>query len=569
MAGAGLARLNTLPTPKDLPWEQPKQAFERRYPALLSDRSPFMDDWRKIAETFRPMRGRFLLTDRNQPRSHNQVLRNETLTASRTLQNGMQAGISSPARPWFKLSLPDKDMAEAGGIKRWLQFSTRLMGEVFSRSNLYDQLHTVWGDLGDMGTAAVIVDEDYEDVIRLTVSPAGEYCLALDARNRTNTMYRTFQMSVLQMVQKFPWDRLSRRVRDAWDAGRYDMAVEVVHVLEPNANQIKGARGPMGSPFIDVYYERGCSEEHVLTATSRELTFMGPRWDVMDGDTYGTGCGKIALGDGRGLQRLEMRAAQLVDKMAAPPLQGSTATKNGAVSHLPGGMTYTDQAAAGQRGAILPLYEINPSGLTATEQRGQAASMRVQTAYYADLFLMLAQTDRREITAREVDERHEEKLLQLGPVLERAHNELLGPIIDATFKIMLKGGILPAPPKELEGQMLKVEFTSILAQAQRAVGLGAMERTLGLLGNLSGAYPTALDKLNPDQFFDEYAEGAGVPASIIRTDDEVASIREDRAQQQQAQTAMAAASQGADTAKVLSEARVSPDSLLSQLTGQA
>jgi DNA-binding IscR family transcriptional regulator len=46
-------------------------------------------------------------------------------------------------------------------------------------------------------------------------------------------------------------------------------------------------------------------------------------------------------------------------------------------------------------------------------------------AYYADLFLMLANDDRSNVTATEIAERHEEKLLMLGPVLERLHNEML------------------------------------------------------------------------------------------------------------------------------------------------
>ena len=55
-------------------------------------------------------------------------------------------------------------------------------------------------------------------------------------------------------------------------------------------------------------------------------------------------------------------------------------------------------------------------------------------AFFADLFLMLARTDNvQPITAAEVAARQEEKLIALGPVLERTNDELLDPMVDRMF----------------------------------------------------------------------------------------------------------------------------------------
>ena len=45
---------------------------------------------------------------------------------------------------------------------------------------------------------------------------------------------------------------------------------------------------------------------------------------------------------------------------------------------------------------------------------------RIKEAFYANLFLMMAESDRREITAREIDEQREQKMLMLGPVPRHA-----------------------------------------------------------------------------------------------------------------------------------------------------
>ena len=153
------------------------------------------------------------------------------------------------------------------------------------------------------------------------------------------------------------------------------------------------------------------------------------------------------------------------------------------------------------------------------------------------------------ITATEVAERHEEKLLMLGPVLERLHNELLGPLIDTTFDMAERAGILPDAPPELEGMELNVEFISVLAQAQRAVATQGMDRLIGTVGGLAQLKPDVLDKIDFDQVVDDLGGALGVNPKIIVPDNVVAALREQRAQVAQAQQAAAAMPAVVDAAK--------------------
>jgi hypothetical protein len=57
----------------------------------------------------------------------------------------------------------------------------------------------------------------------------------------------------------------------------------------------------------------------------------------------------------------------------------------------------------------------------------QDVRTRIRASFYADMFLMLQSDVDTRKTATEVAELHEEKMLMLGPVLERLHNELLNP----------------------------------------------------------------------------------------------------------------------------------------------
>ena len=148
---------------------------------------------------------------------------------------------------------------------------------------------------------------------------------------------------------------------------------------------------------------------------------------------------------------------------------------------------------------------------------------------YSNLFLMLANTDKSQMTATEVAERHEEKLVQLGPVLERLHNELLAPLVENTFQRMVSVGMLPPPPEEMQGQDLNVEFISTLAQAQRAVGVNSIDRLVANIGIVAGFKPDVVDKFDADKWVDHYADIMGVDPELIVSDDKVAVVRGQRA----------------------------------------
>lgn len=144
----------------------------------------------------------------------------------------------------------------------------------------------------------------------------------------------------------------------------------------------------------------------------------------------------------------------------------------------------------------------------------------------------------------------------LGPVLERLHNEMLSPKIDLTFMRIVEAGLLPPPPPELQDQDLKVEFISTLAQAQKMVGIGAMDGFLGRVAQVaSGSGDLSVwDKVDKDQTIDRYADMFGVDPTTVVADDKVAIIRDERAQAMAAQQQAAAAPAMAAAARDMSQA---------------
>ena len=548
--------------------------YMRRWTDIKDERSTFFGHWQELSDYILPRRGRFLTSKRNDGSKKNGKIIDSTGTmAVRTLSAGMMSGITSPARPWFRLATPDSALMEQSDVKQWLYAVERKMRDIFSRSNLYNSLQTVYEELAVFGTGALLIAEDHNDVIRCYPFTVGEYGLGLSSRLSVDTFYREFQMTVAQIVEQFGYENCSEPVQSMYKTGQLDKWVEVMHIIEPNSARQFNKKDNYNMPYHSCYVEKASkNDKKLLLSGYEEFPVLAPRWHVTGVDIYGRSPGMDVLGDVKALQIEQKRKAQGIDKMVNPPLQAPSSLRGQTATVLPGGVTYVD-TMAGTQGGFRPTYEVNPR-LAELQQDIQETQHRIRQGFYSDLFQMMTMSDRRQITAREIDERHEEKLLMLGPVLERLHTELLDPLIDRTFNIMLRNQLLPEAPEELGGITLKVEYISVMAQAQKAIGTGAIERLAGFVGNMAAAKPDVLDKFDADQSVDEYAEMIGVPPKIVVPDDIVQQIREERAQAQQQQMAMEQATQaaqaanvGAQAAKVMSDTDTSGDNLLNNMIG--
>jgi hypothetical protein len=282
-----------------------------------------------------------------------------------------------------------------------------------------------------------------------------------------------------------------------------------------------------------------------------EFPALCPRWDTTASDIYGTSPAMDALGDCRMLQKITEDGRVALEKEVNPPLLVAESSGINGVDVSPGALNFTSSLAQGQP-SVTSLYQVraNFQGLETTRQQ---LKQQIREMFFNDLFLMITQANR-QMTATEVAERNSEKMLLLGPVLDRLRSELFQPLIERAWGILDRRGVIwPAPYEqvpELQGQEVKIEFISILAMAQKQAGIAAINQTVGFIGQLVQITqsPDALDKLNTDEAVDEVAEMYGVPPKLIRSDEEVTALREQRARQQQQMQQAAMAQQMADTA---------------------
>ncbi len=556
-----------------------KARYEQLRGSLLTDRSSFDLHWQELADFLQPRRTRFFASDRNRGDKRSQKIIDSTARFSfRTLQSGLHAGLTSPARPWFRLTTPDPDLAESAAVKAWLHTVTQRMAIIFIQSNLYNVLPTVYGDMGGFGTAAMAVVEDAKETMRCYSYPIGSYALGMDERGIVNTFVRDYQLTVRQIVHQFgvqpnrdiDWSHISNQVHTLWDRGNYEAPIDVTWIVTPNEQERSDRLGAKYFPFASCTFEHGADRDQFLRESGyRQNPILAPRWDVTGEDSYGTDCpGMTALGDVKQLQTMQRKKAQAIAKLVDPPLVGPTALRNTKTSLHPGEITFVDT-----REGMAGLRSIHEIGLNLQHLTGDIGETqyRIQRAFYEDLFLMLARADAQRgtqpATAREIEERHEEKLLALGPVLERTDDELLDPLIDRVYDMMFRGGLIPEPPPELHGVDLKVEYISIMAQAQKLVGVVGQDRFLQTIVPLITPFPEIRHKVDVFRLIDNYGDMLGLdPRTIVPTDQAKTAL----AAEAQQQKAMSDAQQADLLAKATRNASQSPmggDTALSRVLG--
>lgn len=513
------------------------QKARNKLAQMETNRQPYFEFWQELANFYLPRRYVWLAdntSSRVRSMRNPHILDSTGTIAARVLASGMMNGITSPARPWFSLRITGyEDALAESSVRVWLDEVTRRMMLIMAESNFYNALAVMYLDLVIFGTAAMLVYEDFESVIRCYNPALGEYYIAQDDRLQVNTFARKFTYNVDQIISRWGVENVTLATETLWKAGgaSTQMPREIYHLIEPN-NDGKGAISKRFK-FRETYWEKDALLGVVLEQRGfNELPGLFPRWELAANDSYGSCPAMESIGDVKQLQQETLRKAQGIDKVVNPPLIADIQLQHRPTATVPGGVTYV--AGVNNIGAK-PLYQIAPPLGEMTQDIAQI-QQRIRETFHNPLFQMISNLDTVR-SATEIDARKEEKLVLLGPVLERFENEALDPAINRVFAIMLRMGLLPEAPEEIKDADIEIQYVSILSTAQRAVAAIPTERWMSFVGNLAAVKPDVLNIPNFEEVIRTYGSDLGVPAKMMNPP--AVSQAATQAQNQQAQESAA------------------------------
>jgi hypothetical protein len=572
LRGRTLGQTDTSVTPIE---QAPKTKYEMRRNYMNLDRETWRSFILDVKNNFLPYKTRWL-DDGGVPNRGNKkmqyIVDNCPMLSLRTMRNGLMSGMTSPARPWFRLRPGDDDIYEKPGVAEWCERATDAVHRILQKSNFYRQIPSFYDEIGGFGTAAFGVYEiphnpkkKHQALVNVQTYTWGEYWISQNDQGDVDTFIRKYKQTVRQVVMKFvddpkdpddpTWQNLAPTTRAMWRNRQWEQWIDVVHVIEPNDEYEEGAFGLNGMKTRSVYYELGGDPDTLLGVKGfADSPIKVARWDTNSDNVWGYGPAMYCLGDAKQLQVQQKRKMQGIDKQMEPPLMGDANLKRTTVSQLPGDITWLEGLTTSTVG-LKPLYEVKPD-LQYMIEDIQETRKRIESGMYTDVFQMmktLGDQLKAGITATEIDARKQEQLLELGPLLDRLNGEAFEPLIDQVFDIAVRrskvawalmarnikvpDGIemfIPPPPPALQGVKLDIQYISILAQAVRVAEIQGINQVTQYILQLAEAKPEVLDKFDFDKAVEIIADRTGTPPECVVSDELVKRIRQQRQQAQQA-----------------------------------
>ena len=505
--------------------------LNRRYEKLLAQRSNWEKHWQDLADYLLPRKAD-ITKKRTQGDKRTELIYDSTgIHSVELLASSLHGMLTSPANPWFSMRYRDLDLEQDDEANEWLEGCVDLLNKALQRSNFQQEIHELYYDLVVFGTGCLFIEYD-PNGLRFSARNIGEITIAANAEDRIDTVYRCFEMTARQIAQRFQGVTLPDRVEKDLEKNPYNEH-EIVHAVYPN----EGQSSVFNKPIISIYYHK---ETKTLLGQGGfdEFPFCVPRFNKDSTGNYGRSPGMSCLSDVKMVNRMSEVSIRSAQKQLDPPLMVPDDGFLLPVRTTPGALNFY---RTGTRDRLEPLQAgaQNPIGLNMEEQRRNA----IRSAFYVD---QLQLNESPSMTATEVLQRNEEKMRLLGPVMGRLQSELLQPLIQRSFKLMLRNGELPVPPESLQGQDIDIEYVSPLAKAQKMTDLQSMMRGLEIMLQLAEVAPV-MDYLDENGLVKYLIDVAGIPARVIRSDDEVADIRKQQAEQAQLAAEQQQQAQSAET----------------------
>ena len=567
MASIRLATGESIDTPK---WHKQRMA------SLEEMRQPFLSTWHDLQRYILPRLGRQFKArgqSKHKPTDTRDIIDTTGTQAHSITSAGMMAGITSPARRWLKMAAREGSVGAGvpGEFTEWLQYADDQLFAFWDETDLYDMLAGVYDELLLFGTAAgygtpVPGAERGKDFIWRMI-PGGEYVVGEDANGNVNSLYRARELTVEQVVSRFaPRDssgrpqldgpQFSSQVRHGWENGKWDDTVKIIQFIgrSPRVETYLGNEPPYEEV---VFLAENAGQDHIegayLSRTSFNVmpSFCG-RWEKNGVSPWGMSPGMEALPDVKQLQEMEEKKAAALTLHINPPLQGPPELQNTRVTSLPGDVNYVAGLSSGGKG-LVPVYQVQPR-LADFAADMELVRSRVRRSFHSDLFLaFIERPGIQPLNESEIWERKEEKLLGLGQVMDRLDREIIRPIVEISLDFLISNERMDAPPEGLEDY--DIEYLNVIAVAQRTQGLTAISDTVSFVATMAqqqaaaGLSPTAWDYLNEGEAIQGFAKRRGVDMRVLRDEDEVEELQEQRAQAQAQMAELEAQQQQAATAK--------------------
>lgn len=464
------------------------------------------------------------------------------------LAGGLQSYLTGPSERWFNITTQDPDILDDDEVLFWLEVVSNAVFTAYSLDsvNFNPQLFEQYKDLAGFGNGVIYQDWDvYHNRLRFRSFPLADCFFAENFQGQVDTLYRRCFYNRRQAIQEFGQDTLPQKLLDEKDSSK---KFTFIHAVYPRTDRQYGRLDSKGHAYASCWVSLEFKQV-VKESGFKQFPYHVPRWDKSSGEVYGRGPAHNCLGDIKMLNLMEKYHLKSVQKNVDPPLMSPDDGFIMPIRTSPGSIIFYE---SGTQDRLEPLETKARPELSFETNEQKRESIR--QAFYIDLLRMFRKKERQ--TAYEIADFRDEGLRILGPMIFRAQSELLGPMLRRTYELLWEAGMLPPPPERLaKGSQLKIEYISPAAKAQTGAQSLNVSRFLQDLLPLYQINPEIVDVINWDEYTKRMAIWRDVSRTVIRPQQLIEQIREERKAQQQIAQAAEVGATAAGAVKDLAQAQ--------------
>lgn len=513
----------------------------KRYQSLKGDRGTWEQHWEEIAERILPRQIGFM-EDNSRTRGEKKtqkVFDSRPAIALDRFAAVMDSMLTPRQSKWHNLRASDENLNKDFQVRAWFdEVNRRLFNARYApKANFAGQNAERWISMGAFGTGTLFVDYDPRTGLRYRTIGLRDTFFMENHQGMIDTVFRRFTFTARQAIQQWGTERLPEKIlKSAENPNEQTKEFEFVHIVLPNDEYDPRKADARGKEWKSLYV---CMESKELVAEPsgyNSFPFSISRYVIAPDEVYGRGPAMLALPDIKMLNEMAKTDIRAVHKLVDPPLllhdDGIMGSGAMSVNLTPGGLNFGGVSRDGRQ-LIQPLQ--TGARVDINEEKMRQRRESIDNAFLVTLFQILIETPR--MTATEALIRSQEKGMLLTPTMGRQQSEALGPMVERELELLMSNGKLPPLPDallEAEGEY-EITYDSPMSRMQRAEELVGVQRTMELLTPFAQMNPDVMDIFDPDALAQLTAEVSGVPTSVLRSQDDVNALRQQRAQAQQAQ----------------------------------
>ena len=520
----------------------------KRYEVLKNDRILWEPFFRDVRDYIRPRKQQVDSSQHISAERHtNKMFDSSAPEASRIMAMSMQNALVPQSVVWFGLSIPSghtlSALNDVPSVKRWFHDVTQKMFFSMHESNFYTTIGEAFLDFTSFGTINILLEESQSyhnngfGGLVFTSIPTGQFVFSEDKWGKPDTVFWEYVFTARQAKQLFGNKKLPDSIKKACKEAP-DSKFTFVRVVMPSEDYDMNSVDALKKQYatVDIHYD---TKKIVRRSGFDELPYVIGRFEKASGELWGRSPADIAMPDIKTLNKIRELELKGLATAVHPPLIAPDQGIIGTFRMTPSAINYSREP---ERFKFLRFEgRFDLSSLKADELKKS-----IRGIFLADQLVL---PEKLNMTAEEVATVREQIQKLLGPTVARFESEVLTPLILRSFGLLNRAGALPpAPPELAELDEIEVSYVGQLAKNQKIQDVTAIQRWLGVAANMAGFAPEVLDNINVDEALQIIGERMAVPSAVMRSQEEIAQLREQRQQQMAMQEQLSQASQVAEGA---------------------